>query len=316
LATAIAKEFSGWEIQISADLPAAFTSPIGQTRPRTFATQRSGQAGPDLIVAVGGDGTANRVLNASVGHGVPLGILPCGTSNDLAHNLGIPRQFKHACTVIKQAHLAAIDLVAVNGFCFATCGGIGLPAAVAARANRWRRQKPLSWLTRLLGRGVYLLATCRELHHGAGSVWATVATNGGPRAGKWTAVIISNQSRFGGFCVAPLASNQDGRLNLCEIQAPKRSSRLFAIVRKAWQGNPETCPEIALRSAGAVRLFTPEAVPFMGDGEILLTDTVFRIRVVPEALSVVVPQTATTAFAVPPPHHPDQSFVTRRRRCG
>jgi YegS/Rv2252/BmrU family lipid kinase len=303
LASAIRAGFEGWDIRVS-------------SQPPRIDESGSGWPDPDLIVAVGGDGTVNRVLNSVVSSGVPLGILPCGTSNDLAHALGIPRNFVRACNIIQQAHLTAIDLVAVNDVFFATCGGIGLPAAVTRRVNRWRQRKLPSYLTTLLGRAVYPLATLCEMLKGTYPVWVSVGTHSGTHAGQWTAVMVSNQPRCGGFSVAPHASNRDGVLELSEIRATHQPSRLFDIVHKAWQGQPENCPEISSRSLHAVSLFTRDAVPFMGDGELLQEGTVFRIKIVPEALRVVVPKTADPMAATTRQLRAESSQETRGRRCG
>jgi diacylglycerol kinase family enzyme len=72
------------------------------------------------------------------GRNVAVGIIPCGSSNDLAGQLDIPTDFQQACRIIRSARLTDIDLISVNGRYFATCGGFGLAADVAQRANAWR----------------------------------------------------------------------------------------------------------------------------------------------------------------------------------
>lgn len=299
LTAAIRAEFRGWDIRFSS-LP-----PVG-----------SPEGGSEVIVAVGGDGTVSRVLNSTVGNGLPLGILPCGTSNDLASALGIPRHFTPACNILKQASQTTIDLVSMNDSYFATCGGIGLPAAVAARVNRWRQGKLLSRLAARLGRGIYPLAALRELGCKNRSVWAAIHTPDSACMAHWTAVMVSNQPRIGGFSVAPESSNRDGWLDLCAIRAPDQSFRLLDIMHKAWRGRPADCPEMSSSLVQAVTLVTNRAVPFMADGELLEYGTRFRVSVAPKALRVIVPRPADTIVEstrhLPAACRPE----IRERRCG
>ena len=273
LAAAIRREFAGHDVRISAWLP----------RLRGYR--------PDLIVAAGGDGTVNRLLAACREYETPLGVLPLGTSNDLARALGIPLDFRESCRVIRQGSLRAIDLVAVNDRWFATCGGIGVPAAIAARANRWRRSGgAAAVLRRLLGRGLYLLATLHELCCAWRPIRATIQTAGFRREGAWGAMVFSNQPGFGGFTVSPQASHCDGLLDLCGIPAPRRRLHLLATALRAWRNGLRERPEVARRRSPDLTLLTWEPTAFLGDGEILEVGRRFRIRVVPAALRVAVPQ--------------------------
>ena len=281
LAAAIRAEFPDGDIRIAPPL-------AGSLRP-----------GADAVVAVGGDGTVNRLLQDAASRGVPVGILPRGTSNDLAHDLGIPGDFSRACAVIREAHTAAIDLVTVNGTYFATCGGIGLPAAAAARANRWRQRGPLRRQASAMGRSLYAVAALRETRRGSRTVEAAVCTDDAVSIGCWTAVVICNQRRFGGFRVAPASSNRDGLLELCTIAGTDRLQRLVGIVTKTWRGRPQDCPELSCRPVRKARIVTERAIPFMGDGELLAYGREFHIAVAPAALRVIVPRPAVMSIQYP-----------------
>jgi diacylglycerol kinase family enzyme len=106
------------------------------------------------IVAVGGDGTVNRVVNTQHPREAAIGIIPLGTANDLAAALGIPDDPTAACRVIRAGRTRWIDPVGVNAKRFATCGGIGLAAEAAMRGNRWRQSKRhlAGWFHRVLSR--------------------------------------------------------------------------------------------------------------------------------------------------------------------
>jgi diacylglycerol kinase (ATP) len=87
------------------------------------------------IVAVGGDGTINEVINGMKGSQVSLGIIPIGGANDFANYLGIPIEVGKAMEVILDGDIRIIDLVQVNHRYFTTVGGIGFGTEVALKVN-------------------------------------------------------------------------------------------------------------------------------------------------------------------------------------
>jgi diacylglycerol kinase (ATP) len=82
----------------------------------------------DAIVAIGGDGTVNEVINGLPGSDVPLGIVPAGTVNVLALELGLPFNVQKACEVIARGHSRTLDLGRVDGRRFVLMVGVGLDA--------------------------------------------------------------------------------------------------------------------------------------------------------------------------------------------
>jgi diacylglycerol kinase family enzyme len=111
----------------------------------------------DAIIAVGGDGTINEALNGMIGTEVPLGIIPCGTANDLAHHLGIPTDLENAVSVIGQGRTQRIDLIRVNDWYMATTGGIGIASIVIQSLERIKYSNLGRRLASTLGGAIYLL---------------------------------------------------------------------------------------------------------------------------------------------------------------
>ncbi len=246
-----------------------------------------------LVVAVGGDGTVSRVINACEPHSLRLGLIPRGSANDLGTELAIPVDLAQAFRVIQGGRFADIDLITVNGARFATCGGLGLATDVAARANRWKERA--GWpgrVARRLGPLVYPLAALAETRaSGRRVIRATIRTAGFTRRVDLTTVLISNQPRFGGrFSASPLASNQDGDLHLCGLLAPRSQTRLLRLCLEIYRGTAGRCPEILQFRARSVSIDTEEEVTFFGDGEALARGRQFHIEVLPRALKVAVPQ--------------------------
>src|SRR5690242_13482521 len=88
------------------------------------------RAGADTVIAVGGDGTVNEVVNGLDGFDTPLGIIPVGTANDFARQVGIPADADHAMDVILQRKPRRLDTASLNGrrFLNVSTGGVGAEA--------------------------------------------------------------------------------------------------------------------------------------------------------------------------------------------
>jgi diacylglycerol kinase (ATP) len=281
------REFAGFDTEICSD-PALL-------RP----------ASDDLVVVVGGDGTVHRVLQSLAGFDVPLGILPCGTANDLARALGIPSSFSRACGVIRDGASARFDLVRVAGGWFATGGGVGLIASVGARVHRWKSGRG-AWWARRLGTLVYLLAAIREIAWGWEPVFARIEP-GGHRIdagahvalrGVFAAILISKQGRLGRwFAPSPGASPCDGLLHVCAIRSPRRRLRMLWICMQVSFGRAARCPEVVELCAHALTIRTASATLFHGDGEGITRDRLFELYVVPDALPILVSRRGVAAEA-------------------
>lgn len=94
------------------------------------------EAGADLIIVWGGDGMVQRCADAVAGSGTPIGIVPAGTANLLAHNLGIPEDLGEAVRIAFRGARRAIDLGKVNGEHFAVMAGVGFDAEMMRDADR------------------------------------------------------------------------------------------------------------------------------------------------------------------------------------
>ncbi len=103
----------------------------------------------DLVIAAGGDGTINAIINGIAGSGTTLGIIPSGTINVLALLLDIPTELRAACQVINRGKVRTIDLGKANGRYFSSLLGIGFDAYTIRTAN--------SKLKKIIGGTVYIL---------------------------------------------------------------------------------------------------------------------------------------------------------------
>src|SRR3954462_12970661 len=103
--------------------------------------------GADVVAAAGGDGTINEVVNGLDGYDVPLGIIPLGTANDFAKQVGIPADADHAMDVILQRKPRRFDTASLNGrrFLNVSTGGVGAEATAETPATAKETLGPMPY---------------------------------------------------------------------------------------------------------------------------------------------------------------------------
>ena len=180
-----------------------------------FAREAAARPDVDAVVAVGGDGTVNEVLNGLCGSTKPLGIIPLGTANDFARQAGIPGDPDHAMDVILRRKPARIDTAELNGrrFLNVSTGGIGAEATAETPAEAKEQ----------LGSLAYALTGVRKL----GELEPRRARFSGPgfdlERDVLLFVVANARTTGGGITLAPRASLTDGLLDVCIIEAMPRA---------------------------------------------------------------------------------------------
>ncbi|MPZ94380.1 MAG: phosphatase PAP2 family protein [Propionibacteriales bacterium] len=213
-----AAENAGW------DAPLWFETTIDDAgREMTHAALT---AGADVVVAAGGDGTVRVVASELARTGVALGILPAGTGNLLARNLGLPLQMDPALSVILTGQDRAIDLVRMTGDGmdperFAVMGGLGLDAAIMAGAPDELKKK--------VGWPAYFVSGVRHLRDPAVRVEITVDDGPTVKHRAKTVVIGNVGTLTGGIPLLPDAAPDDGLLDVVVI-APRRFLGWFGLL--------------------------------------------------------------------------------------
>jgi len=270
----------GWTVEVQA------TGQAGDAR--RFATQAR-DAGIDVVVCYGGDGTAMQLAAGVVGSGIAVGLVPGGTGNLLAGNLGLPRDPGAAARVILRAHPLAIDLGVVEreGVTqyFAVCGGAGFDARLmadthAAIKRRWKR-----WA--YLARGMAALPNVRSTLH-------RVTVDGVVHERRAALVLVINcGDLFPPFLrlrddIAP----DDGWFDVMTLDADGTFASLAAfaeLMRVRWGPASFVGKRVWFGRGRSVRVEVidgPEQ-PVQLDGDVC-GDTPFEARLMPGALSVLV----------------------------
>ena len=174
----------------------------------TLLAREAAMAGADCVVAVGGDGSVNDVVQGIHGSSVRLGIIPCGSGNAMAHTLNLPMQPWLAIRVLNQQHEQTIDSIAINDqYICINAAGVGFDAYVA-RLMQAAKSRGLSAYTNLMLRA-YSSYKCQNLTLHIGD--RTLVRS------AWILAIL-NSNRIGyNIAVAPDAKMDDGLMDISII---------------------------------------------------------------------------------------------------
>lgn len=243
------------------------------------------RAGYELIVAAGGDGTINEVVNglAAASAHATLGIIPLGTGNDLARTLAIPSHPLEALALLTRGPVRVIDLMKIES-ADATVYGIN----VAAGGFSGQVDEALTEeLKATWGPLAYLIGAARVLPDLTGYE-TTIAWEDGPpeRVEALNVVVANGRTVGGGIPVAPSANPEDGRLDVVVVRYGS-AVELVGVAARLLAGNYLTSERVFHRQVRRVRIASRPGMWFNVDGE-LLTNEPVTISVLPQTQRVVV----------------------------
>lgn len=248
-------------------------------RPGAGQAQDALDAGASRVLVAGGDGTVRMVLGALQGTGVPVGILPAGTGNVLARNLGLPRRLREAVDVALDGRPLPMDLLryevpgtGASGYA-AIMAGLGADAAVVADAEPVKR----------FGQLGYMLAGLRHVR--TRPVRTRVSVDGEELTRDASLVEVGN---FGelltGLHLLPGAEGSDGRLDVL-VASPRRRWEVLRMAAGVLLRS-NRIPQVDRRAGRSVVVRCAEPVPCQVDGDLIGAVTEIRFEVLPGAASV------------------------------
>jgi len=259
------------------------------------ATARAGEAGSlaagisasdcDAIVVAGGDGTINEVVNGLGRDAPPLGVIPLGTANVFAHELGLPRTAAGLATVISEGVPCAVHSGLVNGRRFVQMVGIGFDAAVVAAVDPGIKAR--------FGRAAYGAEIVRQ--------WLTyrprqyVVSCGGAKVTAVSVIIAKGRHYAGPFVIDPRADPLLPLLRICCFLRWGRSPflrYLFAV----GNGNAALCSDVHIIEATEAVIEGTAGESIQLDGDIR-ADLPCRIGLAPHPIRVLVDSKSRTAQA-------------------
>ena len=252
------------------------------------------QEGCEVVVAAGGDGTVNEVVNGlmqaqhSGSKKTALGVLTIGRGNDFAFGVGISDDLATACQILAKNHRQPLDLGYVvggdfpEGRYFANGIGIGFDAVVGFEALK------LKWLH---GFPSYLVAALKTIFLYYQAPLLTIETDSHQFQLPALMVSVMNGRRMGGgFMMAPASFTNDGLLDVCIARQVTRA-QIFGLIPLFLKGTQAGHPAIQNLRTGALVITAQQgSLPAHADGETLcVSGKQLAIKIIPRPLDIICP---------------------------
>jgi len=248
--------------------------------------RRAVEGGARIVVAGGGDGTVNAVASLLVGTDCTLGVLPLGTLNHFAKDLGIPLDLWAAARVVCRGRVARVDAAEVNGRVFVNNSSLGLYPRIVRRRRRMQERlgsgkwaaffwAALAVLRRNPFLRVRLQADGREIVRETPFVFVG---NNEYEIESWQ---IGARTRLDAGLLSLYVTHRKGRLGLAWLAARALLGRL----REAKDFDALRASEVVVETHRAGK-----RLPVAADGEVALMNSPLHYRALPGALRVAVPE--------------------------
>ncbi len=276
-------EAAGWSIRLCETV---------QPGDGTRLAQRAVAEGADVVLACGGDGTVSELVNGVAGSDVALGVLPTGTGNVWAKELGIPgwlpalrNPLREAALGLIEARVRYVDIGRANGRHFLLWTGIGFDAQVAHEVE------PLIEIRHRLGNVLYVVSGLSLAMSFVGTR-STLILDGQAMRRRVVMVVIANVKLYGGglFRLAPDACVDDGYLDVYVFRGQGTAATfkhfVYLLTQYRW---PD--PQMSYHRVRRIEIRTDRPMAVHLDGE-AAGRTPLYVEVVPRALKVLVPPTA------------------------
>jgi diacylglycerol kinase (ATP) len=247
----------------------------------------------DVVVSMGGDGTANEVLNGLMqaklaGEGeAAMGVITVGRGNDFGHGINVPHGLEPSCRVLAAGKRQRMDVGKVTGGLFPQGRffgngiGIGFDTIVGFEAAK------LTWLT---GFPSYLVAALKTIFLYFNAPLLRIEHDGGTIEQPSLMVSVMNGRRLGGsFHIAPQSKNDDGKFTVCLVGQLSRLGILLLIPRFI-QGTQAGHPAVQFLETAKINVKAlTGTLPAHADGETISTDaSTMMAEILPRAIDVIV----------------------------
>lgn len=267
--------------------PAPFESNVVVVRGDDIAAaaERAAQTGSTILIAAGGDGTVNAVASVVASSDLTLGVLPLGTLNHFAHDMGIPGDLDQAMQVLAAGRTAAIDVATVNGHTFLNNSSIGLYPRMVWEREQEQRLGRHKWTAM----AVAALRVWRQYRR----MTVTVEGRGYRRDVRTPFVFVgNNEYSIQGGRIDARASLSGGRLQLCMAPGANRNqmTRIVVAALLGRVGQVDGFEAVLAREVTITGRSHRLGVSL--DGELVVLNSPLRYTIRPQALRVIVPPQA------------------------
>jgi YegS/Rv2252/BmrU family lipid kinase len=261
---------------------------LRETQAHGDAERFAAEADPtafDVVVAAGGDGTVNETINGLARSRLPLGLIPLGTANVLATEIGLRTDPASLARCVALGRPRPVTLGVANGRRFILMAGAGFDAHVVAGVS-----VPMK---RRLGKGAYILSTLRQLLVFTFPSYEVLIDNTAQHAAS---VIVANGRYYGGrFVCAPDASLESATLRVCLFERSGRRATIgYALAM--FTGRLPKLSSFRVIEARRIEIRGRPGEPLQGDGDII-GELDVAIEVLPNALDLIYPPLPDSGMA-------------------
>jgi diacylglycerol kinase family enzyme len=244
--------------------------------------------GCETLVAGGGDGTINAAASVLVDHDIPLGVIPLGTLNHFAKDLGIPLELDEAAKAVLQGVVCRVDVGEVNGRVFLNNSSLGVYPAIVRLRDRYQAGGWGKWIAALWAG----LAVLRRNPFMA----VRIVAEGETIVRRTPLVFVgNNEYHMSGLHAGSRDSLMGGHLAVYVFKADRRSSLLQLGWQVLLKGTEVEELDLLTVEAATVETKRP-AVPVALDGEVVSLKSPMAYRVRPASLRVLVPEEASACY--------------------
>ncbi|HXI55022.1 MAG TPA: diacylglycerol kinase family protein [Polyangia bacterium] len=249
------------------------------------AVRRVLKKGANLVFVWGGDGMVQKCIDQLAGKDVPLAIIPAGTANLLAGNLGIPKDIAKAVRVGLHSTPRTLDVGVVNGERFAVMAGTGFDALVMRDVDASQKEQ--------MGRVAYLRSGIKAMR--ARRVRVKIRVDGAVWfKGKISCALLGNVGTVGGGLeVFPDASPTDGMMEVGVVTA-NRTSQWLRVFSRLALGRVDRSPFVKTTRGKKIVVELERKMPFELDGGARPSARRLKVRVEPGAIRVCAPASVAT----------------------
>jgi YegS/Rv2252/BmrU family lipid kinase len=253
---------------------------LSENRQVSTCAHQAMAEGADLLFVWGGDGTVQRCIDAVAGTDAVVAILPAGTGNLLATNLGIPHDISEAVEVGLHGDRRSLDTGTVNGEHFTVMAGAGMDVRMLQDAGEGLKDR--------FGRASYLWSGARNL--AAKPVRVKVEVDGRQfHSGKITCVLVGNvKDVFAGIEVFDGSRPDDGLLEIGVVTAKSRTQWVRTISRVVL-GHAQDSPFVVTTRGTRMTVTFDTPTAYELDGTVCKATTKLSIEVRPKSITVCVP---------------------------
>lgn len=263
--------------------------------PGRAMTRQAIAEGVDLVLGAGGDGTIRVICSGLAGSGVPFGLIPSGTGNLLARNIGIPLDRAAALAVALDGVDKGVDLVEIRvdggePDHFAVMGGIGIDAVIMESTN--------PDLKKAVGSAAYFVAAARNANHPA--LHTTITVDDQPPLRRRAHVIVVGNVGYlqANIPLIPDAKYDDGLLDVL-IASPRSARDWVRITTRVLTHARRSDAQLDRITGRKVTITVEERDFFQLDGDTVGECGTMVAEVKPEALTLRVPRTLSTSREQP-----------------